>query len=599
MSLRDSLKALGLSAVGAGAELALGWAEGLQKAAGQDDQDETGKATRDPTPDGGDIPTDQDLALGDPKSMFWDPFAIIEQLGYKERPTQITYGTLRAIFYKMPIVSDVIQTRVQQVAAFARPQHDRYDIGFRLKLRDQEAKPKSADKKWIKEMEGLLMHTGVHDDPRHRDDFETFLRKLIWDSLVYDQACIEVVPNRKGTPAQWYAVDASTIRLADTASAYQKKKTREDTRYVQIYDGMIITEYNTEQLCFGIRNPRTDMKLYGYGTSELEMVMIAITSLLWGWQYNQRFFSQGSATKGILNFKGAIPEAQLKAFRRHWYTMISGVENAWRTPITNADDLQWLSVMETNKDMEFSAWMDFLIKVFCGAYQMNPVEVNFQYGNVGQKGGLNEANNKEKITESKERGLRPLLRFLAKLINTHIVWPINDNFEFEFVGLDAGTQDDTAKLNQMRVKTTRTIDELRAEDDYEPMPDGMGEVILDPVYLQWAQLKQAQEQGLPPPGMGNGSDPFGGNGNGDGDGGEEPGKDENGDIDFDALFGESDDDDDDEDAEDMSERAKVKAKAKAEAKAERNGKKRPKEKPEKARKALPPAGPVTRIEIEL
>lgn len=505
MGVRDRLFDLGRDAVRSAASAALDWAAGpalepdeIIKADGNQ------KPTSDPTAlEGGDLPTDKDLSLDDPKAMFWDPFAIIEQLGYKERPTQMTYGTLRAIVYKVPIVQAIIQTRVNQIASFAQPQLDRYQLGFQLKLRDQDAKPTPADKKWIREAQSLVMHTGVYDDPRYRDNFEMFLRKLVWDSLTYDQCCFEIVPNRKGTPAQWYAVDASTMRLADTATAYLKKKTQQDTKFVQIYDGMIVTEFMEDELCFGVRNPRTDMKLYGYGTSELEMTMTAITSLLWSWQYNSRFFSQGSAQKGILNFKGAIPDKQLKGFRRHWYTMLSGVENAWRTPITNADELQWISMQESNRDMEFSAWMDFLIKVVCSLFNMDPIEVNFQYGNVGQKSALQEASNREKITQSKERGLRPLLRFLAAMINRHIIWPMNENFEFEFVGLDAATHDDMAKRNQLRVKTTRTVDELRAEDGLEPMPDGMGEVILDPTWMQWVQQKKAEEMGVPgeqPPG---------------------------------------------------------------------------------------------------
>jgi hypothetical protein len=257
---------------------------------------------------------------------------------------------------------------------------------------------------------------------------------------------------------------------------------------------MIVAEYSQEELCFGVRNPRTDMNLHGYGVSELEMMMKVMTALLWGWEYNQRAFSQGSTHKGILNFKGNIPEKQLRAFRRHWYMMLSGVENAWRTPITNAEELQWVSMHQSNRDMEYNAWMDFLIKIACACFTMDPVEVNFKYGNVGQQTGLQEASNSEKITESKERGLRPLLRFIAGCINKHIIWPMNEDFEFEFVGLDAKTQEDVADLNTKRVKTYRTVDELRAEEDLPPLPDGKGEIILDPTWLQHASMQAAAQE---------------------------------------------------------------------------------------------------------
>ncbi len=149
--------------------------------------------------------------------------------------------------------------------------------------------------------------------------------------------------------------------------------------------------------------------------------------------------------------------------------------------------------------MEFNAWMDFLIKIACSMFGMDPIEVNFQYGNVGQKNTLKESSNREKITESKERGLRPLLEFIADCINEQIIWPINEAFCLEFVGLDAMTRSDAADLAGKRVKTIMTVDELRAEDDLPPLPDGLGEVILDPVYLQHMQAKTmgGGEEGMP------------------------------------------------------------------------------------------------------
>jgi hypothetical protein len=537
VGFRDSILGLGRGVIGRAASAAVDWAEGpssssesLEKAAG---------AGRDEQAAG--LPKEKDEDLPDPKAMFWDPFAVIEQLGYKERPTAISYGTLRAIFYKMPVISAIIQARINQVAAFAQPQRDRYDLGFRITMMNDDDKPRGPEKKWITNMQDLILHTGVWGDPRSRDNMERFLRKLTWDSLVYDQACFEIVPNRRGAPAQWYATDASSMRLADTATAYLKKTIRDDTQYVQIYDGMVVNEYTESELCFGVRNPRTDMRLYGYGTGELELLMSVVTSLLWGFGYNQKFFSQGSATKGILNFKGALPERQLKGFRRHWYNMLTSVENAWRTPITNSEGLEWIDLHANNRDMEYNAWMDFLIKVACSMFMMDPVEVNFKYGNVGQRSAMQDTHNSEKITESKERGLRPILRAITSWYNQHIIWPSDENFKLEFVGLDNKTADDVVKLHTQQVKSTRTVNELRAEDDMPPLKDGLGDLILDPTWMQAYQAQKQQEMGVVPgsPGLPGQESPPGAPGE------ESDGKEED-QFDFEALLQEQEDEDDDD-----------------------------------------------------
>lgn len=525
----DGLARAGLSAVG-GALLkaAEGDDEGPRSGPGGSDED---SAENTPAP--------TQAADDDPKSLFFDPFSVIQQLGYKDRPSQITYGTLRAMVARMPILAAIIQTRINQVAAFSAKQHNRYQLGYRIQMRDHEGKSSPADRKWIKQVESLIERTGVTDNPRGRDSFTTFLKKSARDSLMFDQMAWEIVANKKGQPAEWYAVDASTIRLADAASVYLDEDDTKAIRYVQIYDGMVVNEYAQDELYFGVRNPSTDIRLHGYGTGELEMMMVAVTSLLFGWAYNQNAFKQGTTAKGIVNFKGKIPRKQFQAFKTHWYNLLSSVENAWRSPVTNADQgIEYVNLQQSSRDMEFSAWMDFMIKVCCSCYAMDPVEVNFQYGNVGQSNSLKSESNREKITQSKERGLRPLLRFLEASINRAIIWPMNESFEFAFVGLDAQTREDVQDENTKAVKTYKTVDEIRAEDDLPPIADGKGKLILDPTWLQFSQGADAAAQGDDQGGGFDGGQPGGGD------------EDEDEDVDFAALLGGDDDEDDDEDEKD-------------------------------------------------
>ena len=55
----------------------------------------------------------------------------------------------------------------------------------------------------IKDMEKFIYNCGADKPNPHnkdfvRDDFETFLKKIVRDSLVYDQCCFEIVPDRSG-----------------------------------------------------------------------------------------------------------------------------------------------------------------------------------------------------------------------------------------------------------------------------------------------------------------------------------------------------------------------------------------------------------------
>lgn len=457
-------------------------------------------------------PQELEAALSDPKSLFWDPFAVIDALGYKDKPSSITYQTLRAMVWRMPIVQAMIRTRLRQMSNFSAPQVDKYSTGFRITMKDKKAQPSPETEARSRQLEEWLLTTGVTENPGSRDNFDTFLQKFVQDSLTYDQACFEVVPSRTGKPAAFYAVDASTIRIADTTRLFLNPEDKDVVRFVQIYDGLVVSEYTSSELCFGIRNPTADIRNQQYGQSELEMLVTVVTALLWSFDYNQKFFSQGANVKGIINFKGPIPEKHLRAFRQHWYSMTAGVENAFRTPIVNADDMQYVSMQQSNRDMEFNAWFDFLIKITAAIYGMDPMEINFKYGDSGGAKSMFESANQSKLSASKDKGLKPLLRFVQDKINQHLIQPLDPAYVFEFVGLEADSKSEQADLTTKLIKSIKTVNEARAEEDMPPLPDG--DIILDPVYsqhmsqrVQQEQQEKMQAQGLGPDGQPMGQPP--------------------------------------------------------------------------------------------
>jgi hypothetical protein len=316
--------------------------------------------------------------------------------------------------------------------------------------------------------------------------------------MTYDQMNMEIVPDARGIPSTWYAVDASTIRLADTTSLHAGA-TLDDIYAVQVYDDIVINEFTRRDLSFAIRNPRTSIRSYGYGTSEAEMMVSTITYLLWGLQYNGNQFSQGNVSKGLLNIKGSIPEKQLRAFRRQWYQMVNGVENAFRTPIINAEDVEWINMHASNREMEYGQWLDFLIKVACAIYAIDPIEINFKYGSASQS-SMFEGASRTKIVESKTKGLAPLLRTVENMINENIVWCIDPEYTFEFTGLSPMTPKELADLETMKVRTYMTVDEIRAMHDLPALPDELGKVINDPNWMQGRRdfmLQQQVDEGDP------------------------------------------------------------------------------------------------------
>jgi len=465
------------------------------------------------------------------KSLMTDPLAIQYSLGYKDRKYSLTYEVLKRIPHQLSVVAAILQTRCNQVAQFSVPYRSSKSIGFEIKHKDPGHATSASEVEFIQDLEKFVYNCGAPEPNPHntikRDDFETFLKKIVRDSLMYDQAVFEIVPDRLGQPFEFLAVDAATIRIAASDDVFGPNDTyqyrppvisnellRPDQRapfktmqllatkeglqrpdFVQVINGQIENVYYRDELAFGIRNPRTDIYIQGYGYGEMEQLITIITAHLYAEEYNRRFFMQGSAPKGILNFKGEnFTPDQLEGFKRQWRANLEGVENSWKTPILQAEQgVEWIDLHPSNREMEFGQWMEYLIKVTCAVFLIDPAEINFDlHGGVSQT-PLFESANEGKLKQSRDRGLRPLLRFVAKQINDNIINKIDDHFVFDFVGLDELTEQEQHELIMEQVGSYKTLNEVRRAEDLPDVEDG--DTILNPTYIQARQMRiQASQE---------------------------------------------------------------------------------------------------------
>ncbi|MCM1216808.1 MAG: phage portal protein [Lachnospiraceae bacterium] len=434
------------------------------------------------------------------------PIQLMEALGYKDKPASLTYDMLYAMSTKNSVVGAVINTRINQVSTFTKPcRYATDNLGYQIRLRDPQAKPTDEQNETILSIERFIENCGYKKD-NDRDDFDTFIRKVVRDSLVYDQMTFEIIRDRRGLPAEFLATDASTIRAASNNFSYEpymggkEPKKNEDVKFVQVIDGQVVAWFTSQELAFGVRNPRTSIYLQPYGFSELEQLITQITSHLYAEEYNSKFFSQGGTTKGIINLKqdpnGVMNTEQLESFKRQWRSQVSGLTGAWKTPVLQVPNgIEYINVSQSNREMEFEKWMNYLINIVCAVYQIDPAEVNFPNngGAAGNGGSVFESSNESKIKNSKDKGLRPLLRFIESVINKYIVSEFSDEYVFNFVGIDDKSEEEQLDIDTKAVKSYKTINEVRAERGLDSLGED-GDVILDSSWLNYKSQQAMQAQ---------------------------------------------------------------------------------------------------------
>jgi hypothetical protein len=420
-----------------------------------------------------------------PEAAFvTDPYQASESMGYRERTSALGFDTCRQIVAQNTIIGSIIQTVLNCSMAFMQRQPDRYSAGFRVVMSDKDAKPSNKDKIRMREIEDFVLMCGTEENSEHRDDFPTFARQILWDGLVFDQMCWERVYDRKGRLSSFYAVDATTIRIA--GSNKPQKNSQEKRSYKQLIDGQVVNEFSAEELTFSVMNKRTDYRSNGYGTSNLELGLSAVCNLAEALKYNAQYFRQGATAPGVLNIQGNVSESSLNQFKRAWKAQVTGIKGAWKTPVMASEGLQFIKLNGAPKDLEFGQWIQNLVQTICALYGLSPSSINFNYGSMGVTSQLNEASSTDKIMEAKDRGLRPWLKHVEHSLNRSLIWKLGDErkYSLRFVGLDALGIKESNAISQSRAQYLQTVDELRALEDLPPLPDDQGKVILNGPWMQ-------------------------------------------------------------------------------------------------------------------
>lgn len=418
-----------------------------------------------------------------------------------EGTSQLDYDIL-TYMSRVPVVSSILQTRINQIAEFCIPQEDQFKAGYVIRLRDKSKEPTDEERKEMQALSNWIETCGEGYKFGGAWDFESFVRMITRDSLIYDQACFEIIKNRGGAIIGFIPVDASTIRRASVTEEEKKEGRRDwvDSAYIQVINGKRVATFDNDKLAFCIRRPRTNIASRGYGFPELEELVKVVTHLVNAETYNASNFTNGIHANSILAIKSKMNPQLFRAFKREFYANLSGPAQAKRTPIIQLDpesqeEIESVNLGATAEEMGYKDWLGYLTKVACSVYQIDPAELGFVFGTEGQTGALTQQGPGARIQASKDKGLYPLLRSVQNWINRHIIHQVNEKYELRFMGLDADTEKDALASDIQRVSNYMTINEIRAKHSLDKIEGG--DVILNQAYITALGMsqQQAQEQG--------------------------------------------------------------------------------------------------------
>ena len=437
---------------------------------------------------------------GDPgmQSVRLDDWQLGLQGEYWEKPAALNFDALRSMVEQTPVLNAVIMTRIRQVQRFCRVQESGSGLGFTVRHVERDHQITPDEKESIDSLNRFITNCGWEFNPRarkklRRDSFAGMMAKLTRDSLTMDSCAIEteMKRDRKLGIDGITAVDGATIRLCPETGY----KDDPDIFALQVIQGRIRTAYTFDDLIYEPRNPRSDVLLAGYGQGETELLIRVVTGFLNAMTYNISGFDKNAIPKGVLHLSGDYSTADLTAFRRYWNSMVKGANSQWTVPVLVSKDQESKASFENFgiefNEMYFSKWMTFLTSIICAIYGMSPSEINFDSFTGGTTSALSGSDTEEKLADSKDKGLRPLLSYFENTFTDYIITDYSDKYVFRWTGLD----EEDAQIKEARAQLILSLDEMRAEEGRDARGDALGDAPLNPALIgPWLQMQQAAQQ---------------------------------------------------------------------------------------------------------
>jgi len=466
------------------------------------------------------------------KAIIDDPYFenLTSQINYKTKMSRLSNRMLKEVSIRDWLVSAIIQARVDTLLRFSRPEHRRFEMGFRVVKREKNSEYTQDELSEISAIEDFIYNCGRKEGTPadERILFGEFLKLITRDALTFGHVAIEKVKTRGGGLHRFRPLPAESVYLInkrlskDQIKNAQKnakqtfgqplgdndpKKDQEVNevpidyyKYVQMsYNMQPLAHFGDEDLIFKLFNPQNFSDSNGYCYSPLELAIINITNHLNVENYNANFFTHGYAARGVLHLKGTVTQSQLMNFRRQFYNAISGQHHAWRTPIVaGLEEVQWVPMSGSAKEMEYINFNNHLMRIICSMFQIDPIELGLEYlASATGRSPMQQANNEYKIAYSRERGLYPILMFVEDLINSEILPAIDKSFGNKYKFVFTGYTDETAQteISQMQAEMTvwKSMNDLLVQAQKQKLDTPAANLPLNQAF--WALVEKNYTRG--------------------------------------------------------------------------------------------------------
>lgn len=321
--------------------------------------------------------------------------------------------------------------------------------------------------------------TDLFRRPSHDRSFRTFLRELLEDLFVIDNASVFLRRDRAGNLIGLGNMDGATVKrvidewgrtpepaidgqpLPEHFERYGYKSHHGiayPTTHQQILKGLPAVNYTALDLISKPFNPRPGR---AYGMSAVEQVASTVAIALRRSHSQLEYYREGNIPAGIFNLPETWTVDQVSQFQNWWDSLFVGNLGRRRTMRFVSGNGRFQAFAEPPLKTEFDEW---LARIICFAFSYPPgALVSLQNRSIAEQ--------HERTAE--EEGLEPLKQHLAEICNDIIELHLGyEDLEFCWIEEDEIDQEKQSKiLTRYAESGVLTINQVLEKLGEEPSSD--------------------------------------------------------------------------------------------------------------------------------
>ncbi len=330
--------------------------------------------------------------------------------------------------------------------------------------------------------------------PDLEHDWQQWQRMVMEDSFVIDAPAIYLRPSSLGYRIPEVMDGALLKRLITPAG--RTPLPEEGPAYVQRLKGMPAVHYTSDEIIYGVRNPRS-WKIYGY--PECEQVVNIVNVGLRRTVSQLEFYTAGSIPDLLLNAPKEWSADQILSYQQMWNAMLSGnTEERRRAQWIPGDVKPTLLKPDQLKD-DFDEW---IARIICFCFSLSPTALVKQ---------VNRSVAESSKEQALEEGLEPRKLWFKGFMN-RVLWKAFDARDLEFGFAEDEITDPLVKAQVFQIacgKPWMTPNEVRTKGygDPELTPEQEEELAPPPAPMFPSFGGGAAQGGEKPPPPGEGKPP--------------------------------------------------------------------------------------------